>query len=197
MADLHPTSSIDVVASAVAGAEPDLREHSSSDGAVTLLFSDIEGSTAMLERMGDEAWFAFLRDHRAILCALVDTFGGTVIKSQGDGFMVAFPSAQAGLRCAIELQRTFTQHPEANHGNGLRVRIGVHAGEAIADSNDFHGLNVVIAARIADSAAGGEILVSSALKEFTEKDPAFSFGRKGSKPLKGLSGEHEIFAVRW
>ena len=194
---MQSPSSIAVVASAVAGEEPDLREHTSPDGAVTLLFSDIEGSTAMIERMGDQAWFAFLRDHGAIVRALVDTFGGSVVKSQGDGFMVAFPGARAGLRCAIELQRTFATHPGPDEANEVRVRIGGHTGEAIADSDDFHGLNVVIAARIADSAAGGEILVSSALKELTGNDPAFSFDSKGALPLKGLSSEQEVFAVRW
>lgn len=147
--------------------------------------------------MGDEPWFAFLRDHRAVVRALVDTFGGTIIKSQGDGFMLAFPSARSGLRCAIELQRTFAEQPGPEHRDRLCVRMGLHSGPAIADSNDFHGPNVVMAARIADSAGGGDIIVSSALKEYTETDPAFEFDGRGDLRLKGLSGEHEVFAVRW
>jgi class 3 adenylate cyclase len=192
-----PTSSIDAIASAIGAETIDISRHSSPDGAITLLFSDIEGSTEMLERMGDDAWFQFLSDHRTVVRALVETFGGTVIKSQGDGFMVSFPSAHAGLRCAIELQRTFSDHSGPEHRDKLRVRMGLHAGTAIADAEDFYGRNVVMAARIADSAGGGEILISSALKEYTETDPSFEFDSRGRFQLKGLSGEHDVYAVRW
>jgi class 3 adenylate cyclase len=185
-------SSIDVVASAVEGEPLDLGEHTSPDGAITLLFSDIEGSTALNERFGDRRWFEILRDHNAVVRGVAGSHDGTVVKSQGDGFMVAFPSAHSALRCAIELERTFAVSTEP-----LRVRIGMHSGFVIADADDFYGRNVVLAARIADRAAGGEILVSSAVKQYTETDPTFAFEPRGEFRFKGLRGEHLVYAVAW
>jgi class 3 adenylate cyclase len=189
-------SSIDVVASAVDPASLDLTEKSSPDGAITLLFSDIEGSTEIMEKVGEHRSFEVFRDHTALVRQLVDSFGGSVVKSQGDGFMVSFPSAHGGLHCAIEMQRTFDGHSIPEVGP-LKVRIGLHSGYVIADANDFFGRNVVLAARIADRARGGEILVSSSVKDYTETDPRVQFEDRGEHHLKGLVGEHSIYAVRW
>jgi class 3 adenylate cyclase len=189
-------SSIDAVASAVDPESLDLTEKSSPDGAITLLFSDIEGSTAIMERVGERRSFEVLRDHTSLVRQLVETFGGAVVKSQGDGFMVSFPSAHAGVHCAIEMQRTFDGHSVPDVGP-LKVRIGLHSGYVIADAEDFFGRNVVLAARIADRARGGEILVSSTVKDYTETDPRVEFEPRGEFHLKGLLGEHTIYAVRW
>ncbi|MEX2253324.1 MAG: adenylate/guanylate cyclase domain-containing protein [Thermoleophilaceae bacterium] len=189
-------SSIDAVASAVDPESLDLTERSSPDGAVTLLFSDIEGSTAIMERIGERRSFEVLRDHTSLVRQLVESFGGSVVKSQGDGFMVSFPSAHAGVHCAIEMQRTFDGHSVPDVGP-LKVRIGLHSGYVIADADDFFGRNVVLAARIADRAGGGEILVSSTVKDYTETDPRVEFEARGEFHLKGLVGEHTIYAVRW
>jgi class 3 adenylate cyclase len=189
-------SSIDAVASAVDPESLDLTEKSSPDGAITLLFSDIEGSTAIMERVGERRSFEVLRDHTSLVRQLVEAFGGAVVKSQGDGFMVSFPSAHAGVHCAIEMQRTFDGHSVPDVGP-LKVRIGLHSGYVIADAEDFFGRNVVLAARIADRARGGEILVSSTVKDYTETDPRVEFEPRGEFHLKGLLGEHTIYAVRW
>ena len=189
-------SSIDAVASAVDPESLDLTEKSSPDGAITLLFSDIEGSTAIMERVGERRSFEVLRDHTSLVRQLVESFGGAVVKSQGDGFMVSFPSAHAGVHCAIEMQRTFDGHSVPDVGP-LKVRIGLHSGYVIADAEDFFGRNVVLAARIADRARGGEILVSSTVKDYTETDPRVEFEPRGEFHLKGLLGEHTIYAVRW
>jgi class 3 adenylate cyclase len=189
-------SSIDAVASAVDPESLDLTEKSSPDGAITLLFSDIEGSTAIMERVGERWSFEVLRDHTSLVRQLVESFGGAVVKSQGDGFMVSFPSAHAGVHCAIEMQRTFDGHSVPDVGP-LKVRIGLHSGYVIADAEDFFGRNVVLAARIADRARGGEILVSSTVKDYTETDPRVEFEPRGEFHLKGLLGEHTIYAVRW
>ena len=85
----------------------DLGAQTSPDGAVTLLFSDIEGSTEIMERLGDRQWLDVLRDHDEIIRAQARSHEGTVVKSQGDGFMLAFSSAHAALQCAIELERAF------------------------------------------------------------------------------------------
>ena len=189
-------TSIDVVASAVKGEALDLGGHTSPDGAITLVFSDIEGSTELIEKLGERPWFDLVRDHNAIVRGVVGAHDGTVVKSQGDGFMLAFASAHAALRCAIEVERAFEEHPTDNT-HALRIRIGAHTGFVIADSDDFYGRNVVLAARIADQACGGEILVSEAAKQYTESDPSFRFEHRGEMRLKGLVGEHNVYGLLW
>ena len=191
------SSSIDVIASTVQAEHLDLRRHSSPAGAVTLLFTDIERSTEILEELGDERWFAILRDHNTIVFHAVQGFGGTIIKSQGDGYMVAFDSSHAALCSAIELQRAFARRRNSSSDPLLRLRIGLHAGSVIADDRDYFGRNVVLAARIADLGAGGEILVSSDLRQYTKTDPTFDYAPRGTFELKGLKGQHEVHSVRW
>ena len=194
---MRRSSSIDAIASTVQAEHLDLRRHSSPEGAVTLLFTDIERSTEILEELGDERWFEILRDHNTIVCHAVQSFGGTIIKSQGDGYMVAYASASAALASAIELQRAFARRRDSAKDPLLRIRIGLHAGSVIVDGRDFVGRNVVFSARVADLAAGGEILVSSDLRRYTESHPAFQYTPKGTFDLKGLKGKHELHAVRW
>jgi class 3 adenylate cyclase len=161
---------------------------------VTLLFTDIEGSTELMERLGERRAFELFRDHSVLVRQLVQARDGSVVKSQGDGFMVAFASSHAGLRCAIDLQRALAD-PDADPP--LRVRVGVHAGLVILDRDDFFGRNVVLAARIADDATGGEILVSETLKQQTETDPSFAFEPLGERSFKGLKGTHQVYRVPW
>jgi class 3 adenylate cyclase len=113
----------------------------------------------------------------------------------GDGFMVAFQSAKKGLDCAIAIQRAFDGH-NASDGEHVKVRIGLHAGETIKDGDDFYGKNVILASRVAGKAVGGEILVSSLLRQLVESSVgAAMFGEPREVELKGLSGTHTIFAV--
>ena len=196
MNPVNQLTSIDAVASAVQGEMLDLGGHTSPDGAITLLFSDIEGSTALIEELGERPWFDLVRNHNAIVRGVVRAHEGTVVKSQGDGFMLAFASAHSALRCAIEVERAFTDTP-AGRPDAFKIRIGAHTGFVIEDSDDFYGRNVVLAARIADKASGGEILVSSAAKQYTESDPTFRFEHRGELRLKGLVGEHSVYALAW
>jgi class 3 adenylate cyclase len=94
------------------------------------------------------------------------------------------------------MQRAFAERVFGD-GERLRIRIGLHAGAVIPDEDDFFGRNVVLAARIADRARGGEILVSSELKEYTEIDPSFAFEQLGELELKGLLGSHVVYSVAW
>ena len=190
-------SSIDRVERAVEREQPDLRSHAAPDGTVTLLFSDIEGSTAMTERLGDRRWIEVLRTHNAIVREQVKAQGGYEVKSQGDGFMLAFSSARRALTCAIEIQRALAAHAEKNPDDAVRVRIGLHTGEAIADAGDFYGRHVNLAARVGAAAAGGEILVSSLLRELTESSGDFTFDEGRDVQLKGIGGTHRVYAVMW
>ncbi len=195
-------TSIDAVAASVYIDKPDLRQHTAPDGTVTILFSDIEGSTAITERLGDQRWLTLLRGHNAIVRKRVAAHEGFEVKAEGDGFMLAFGSARKALECAVDIQRAFADRNESAD-EPIRVRIGLHTGEAIKEADaqtgrdDFYGKNVILAARIAGQAQGGEILVSSLLKELTESAGDIAFGEGREVELKGLSGQHHVFEVVW
>jgi class 3 adenylate cyclase len=189
-------TSIDTVARVVREEKPDLRSHAAPDGTVTLMFSDIEDSTVLTESLGDNAWQELLRKHNALIREQIKAHDGFEVKTMGDGFMVAFQSAKKGLDCAIAIQRAFAAHNAAD-GQHVKVRIGLHAGEAIKEGDDFYGKNVIMASRVAGKANGGEILVSSLLRSLVESSVgAGVFGEPREVELKGLSGTHTVFAVQ-
>ena len=195
---IDSTSTIDAVSSVVQSERPDLRGHAAPDGTVTIMFSDIEGSTQMTDRLGDHRWMEVLGLHDEILQREIAAEKGFVVKSAGDGFMVAFSSASRALRCCIAIQRALAAHnSEQDEDDQIRVRIGLHTGEAIRQADDFYGRNVILAARIGAAAHGGEILVSSVLKELTESSMAFRFTDERQLELKGLSGTYTVYSVAW
>lgn len=185
-------SSIDVIASALEPVTSALGRMSSPDGAVTLMLSDIADADQAAEALGPERWEQLIRDHHLLVEQLVSRHDGQVTKWQGDGFLASFNSAHAGLHAGVELQRTFTAGPSS-----LAIRVGVHSGFVMGNPEQMMGRNVVLAARIAGQAKGGEILVSSSAKDYTESDPSFRFEPHGEYHFKGLLGEHEVFSVRW
>jgi class 3 adenylate cyclase/Cdc6-like AAA superfamily ATPase len=190
-------TSIDVVAESVGRERPEIATHAAPDGTVTIMFSDIEDSTILTERLGDQAWQDLLRKHNMLIREQLRAHDGYEVKTMGDGFMVAFQSAKKGLDCAIAIQRAFDGH-DATDGEHVRVRIGLHAGEAIKDGDDFYGKNVILASRVAGNAAGGEILVSSLLRALVESSTdAALFSQPREVELKGLAGEHTLYAVGW
>ncbi len=190
-----PQTSIEAVVSAVEAQRPNLQPHAAPDGTVTLMFTDIEGSTAMTERLGDARAQDILRIHNAIIREEVGANEGFEVKSQGDGFMMAFSSARRALECAIAIQQTLAAHNAENMDEPIRVRIGLHTGEAIKEGEDFFGKTVILAARIACEASGGQILVSSLLKALVESSGEFAFGDGQEMELKGLAGVHQVFEV--
>jgi class 3 adenylate cyclase len=112
------------------------------------------------------------------------------VKFQGDGFLLAFPSARKALLCAVQLQRQF-------HDDELPVRMGLHTGEVIRDGDDLYGRNVILATRITDQALGGEILVSSLTKELTDSSGDMSFNDSREVELKGLNGTFHVWSLGW
>ncbi len=192
-----PQTSIEAVVSAVEAERPNLQPHAAPDGTVTVMFTDIEGSTAMTERLGDRRAQEVLRTHNAIIREQVGANEGFEVKSQGDGFMLAFSSARTALMCAIAIQQNFAIHEKAHPGEPIRVRIGLHTGEAIKEGEDFFGKTVILAARIACEASGGQILVSSLLKALVESSGEFEFGDAQEVELKGLAGVHQVSDVKW
>jgi eukaryotic-like serine/threonine-protein kinase len=186
--------SIERIAVDVEHDRPDLSSATAPNGTATILFTDIEGSTELTERLGDREWMALLAEHNEIVRAQAAEHSGFEVKSQGDGFMLAFASALDALRCAIGIQRALAGR---DTGPELRVRIGLHTGEPVREADDFYGKAVVLAARIASEARGSEILVSSLLRELTESSGEFAFEAPTDAQLKGLSGTYRLSAVRW
>jgi class 3 adenylate cyclase len=173
----------------------ELGQLSSPDGALTLMAADIDQAGVVAQQLGSDRWAALLRDHGTLVRQLVSHHGGQIVKAEADGFLVSFPSAHAGLHCAVELQRTLATRSRAPAAP--RLRTGLHSGFVIANPDQLLGRNVVLAARIAGQAKGGEILVSSTLKQYTEQDPSFHFEERGEFHFKGLHGQHLVFAVGW
>ena len=190
----NPTqlTSIDAIASALEPIGPSLNRFSSPDGAVTLMLGDIADAADAAARLGPERWEGLLRDHQLLVGQLVARHDGTVARFERDGFLASFSSAHAGLHAALELRRAFAGTPELD---ALAVRIGAHAGFVIANPEQLLGRNVVLTARIATLAKGGEVLVSSSLKHYTETDASFRFEPRGEFHFKGMLGEHEVFEV--
>jgi class 3 adenylate cyclase len=191
-------TSIDAVARVVESEQPKIGIHPAPDGTVTLMFSDIEDSAVLTERLGDQAWQRLLRTHNALIREQIRAYDGFEVKTMGDGFMVAFQSAKKGLDCAIAIQRAFAPTTDRSPATSepVKVRIGLHAGEAIKDNDDFYGKNVIMASRVAGQARGGEILVSALLWQLVESSvEAGTFSEPREVELKGLSGSHTVYAV--
>jgi class 3 adenylate cyclase len=193
---LRSRTPIERIVSWVEDEQPDLRRASAPDGTVTLLFSDIEGSSRLTERLGDAQWLDLLAAHNTIVRAQVDEHGGYEVKSQGDGFMVAFPAARQAVLCAVDIQRALLRRA-ARGDFPIRVRIGIHTGEAIRHGEDFFGRSVVLAARIADHAEGGDVLVSALVRELIASRDDIVTRPAGSAEFKGLDGRHPLFRVAW
>lgn len=190
-------NSVMAVARAVQSERPDLRSHSAPDGTVTILFTDIANSTHMTEELGDQRWIGLLRQHNDIVRTQTRRHGGFEVKSQGDGFMFAFSGGREAILCAIDLQKAFAAFNKEHPETPLRVRIGLHAGEAVREGQDFYGRNVVLAARIAAEAPAGSILISSLLKALTESAGDIRFGEAHTVQLKGLTGRQRLYEVLW
>jgi class 3 adenylate cyclase len=174
---------------AAAVAEPTL-------GAVhTILFTDMEGSTSLTQRLGDAKAQEVLRTHNAIVRDALKAHSGSEIKHTGDGIMASFASASRALQCAIAIQRAFAEHNESA-GEPIRVRIGLNAGEPIAEEKDLFGTAVIMAARIAAQAAGGEILVANVVRELAA-GKGFRFADRGEVALRGFEEPVRLYEVRW
>ncbi len=183
-----------VVSNAISRAR-DLGAQASFEGTVTILFSDIEDSSSLYERLGDLRAHDVVRVHNEIVRQQIAAHRGVEVKALGDSFMVAFPSARRAALCAIDTQRSFAAYCESHPNQPMRVRMGLHVGEAINESADFFGKTVILAARIAALARGGQILVSSTLRDLTMSAGDIRFASIGEKKLKGLAGTHHIFEI--
>ncbi|KLO36235.1 cyclase [Mycobacterium nebraskense] len=165
------------------------------DGRVVILFSDIEESTALNERIGDRAWVKLIAAHDKLVSDLVRQRSGHVVKSQGDGFMIAFARADQAVRCGIDLQRALRRDAKRKRHEEIRVRIGIHMGRSVRRGDDLFGRNVAMAARVAAQAVGGQILVSQPVRDALSGCDDIHFDGGRDVELKGFSGSYCLFAV--
>jgi class 3 adenylate cyclase len=181
--------------------EPGSKAASSDAGVLrTILFTDVEGSTELTDRLGDAKARELLREHEQVVREALKAHDGTEVKTMGDGFMASFSSATKALECAIAMQRAFSERNESAN-EPIKVRIGLNAGEPIAEDDpggrgDLFGASVNRAARIAAMAQGGEILVANVVRELTE-GKEFMFGDRGETALRGFDDPVRLFEVRW
>ena len=190
-------SSVEALALTVTMERPDLGLHSAPDGTVTIVFTDIEGSSAITETLGDQEAREVFRAHEAMIREQLAKHSGYEVKSMGDGFMLAFSSARRAVQCAISIQQRFASYSDQHPEHPLRVRMGLHAGEVVREEDDLYGKNVILASRIAAEASGGQILVSALLRELIESSGDIRFGEGRNVKLKGLSGTNRIYQVLW
>jgi class 3 adenylate cyclase len=187
-------TSIAAIIDSVGRTRPDFRAHADADGQVTLAFSDMEGFTEMTERLGDREALKIVQAHHAIVRAELAAHGGTEVELQGDGFLLAFADATRAVACAVALQRAFAHYSAQHRAQPIRVRIGLHTGQAIREAEGFFGKTVILTARIAAQARAGEILVSAATRAALVDVP-FEGSREAE--LKGLAGRYTLHAVAW
>lgn len=189
---LSLTTSLDKIERSVRADRPDVRPASAPDGTVTIVFSDLESSTVLLDRLGDTEFLRMLAWHDRIVRDTAEGHRGFVVQSQGDGFMLAFPSAAFALRASLVMRDRIA---EGFAGLPIRIRAGLHSGEAIKHDEDFYGRTVVIAARISALALGGEVLASDLVYALARGLGSFTFGSPRTATLKGLDGSFDLHPV--
>jgi class 3 adenylate cyclase/DNA-binding CsgD family transcriptional regulator len=164
---------------------------------VALLFTDLVGSTELLEHLGDDAAEDLRRIHFSLLRKAVADTGGHEVKSLGDGLMVSFPSVLGAVGCAVAMQRAVAAHSCVQPERALRIRVGVDVGEPVADEGDFFGTTVVVAKRLCDKAEGGQILASEIVAALLGNRGGFRFRPAGRLKLKGLAQPLPAVTVDW
>jgi class 3 adenylate cyclase len=160
----------------------------------TFVFTDIVGSTPLVEALGDDAWQELIRWHDQTLRTIFNRYGGTEVRQTGDGFFVAFEEASAAIEAAVTLQRSLAEH-RRGHGFAPQVRIGLHEAEASTRAIDFAGRGVHEAARIGSLAGGGQILAS--VKTVQSAATRFPISTPHSVTLKGVSQPIEVVTINW
>jgi class 3 adenylate cyclase len=161
----------------------------------TLLFTDLVNHTEMMRRIGDERGRDVLRDHERITRETLRQHGGAEVKSMGDGFMASFGSVSQAIECAISLQRAIAVRNERCEER-LDVRVGLNAGEPIADEGDLFGSTVILASRIAARAGAGEILIPEPLRHLLS-GKNYVYADRGETMLKGFEDAVRLYEVRW
>jgi class 3 adenylate cyclase len=184
------TTTLDNLVSSVLDSQAELTSKAGSEGTMTLVFTDVVESTLLTESIGDAAWAEVIGAHESAIRRITAAEGGIVVKFLGDGSMLAFESARAAVRTAIQIQ-TETLDTQFD------VRIGIHTGEVMRKAGDLLGLTVNKAARVAAAAPAAGIMLSSTTRDMIGSMDGFQFGEPQIVGLKGLSDTHQIVPIDW
>ncbi len=167
------------------------------DGAFrTVLFTDIENSTRLTQRLGDAESRALFRVHDEIVRDALAACNGAEVKNTGDGLMAVFISASQAIECATAVQRAIADYDTQNPDKAFQVRIGISAGEPVVEGHDFFGAAVQLARRVCDSAAAGQILVANVVRDLCA-GKGFRFEDHGETVLKGFDEPVRLHEVPW
>jgi pimeloyl-ACP methyl ester carboxylesterase len=176
---------LDEVERLLTGAEPTKNRDRSFS---TVMFTDIVQSTELAGQLGDQRWKHLLAAHDQFIRAHLDTYQGREIKSLGDGFLATFDGPVRGVRCAAEIAKGIKDL-------GIRIRVGLHAGECVEMGTDIGGVTVHVAARVADAAGAGEVLITDAVKGLVA-GAGISVLDRGTRTLKGVPDPQRLFALQ-
>lgn len=156
---------------------------------VAIVFTDLEDFTAYTAEVGDAAARDYLEQHHRLVGPVIRSRGGRVVKRIGDGLLLVFTAAEAAVLAALEIEAL-------DHG-ALRLRAGIHHGEVVPLGDDIVGNDVNLAARVADSAAGGEVLATASVRDAVTDLPTVEFGDATARTFKGIDTAVDVMAVRW
>ena len=166
-----------------------------TEGTVTIMFTDVEGSTSLLSTRGFTESHEIMKAYEQIIDEKVGEHAGRRIKGLGDGFMVSFGSTRHGVECALDIQRTIAEYSKLNPERKIRIRIGINTGEVVEEAGDIFGAAVNVAARVAGKAKGGEILVSDVVRALVGPVAEIKFEYRGHYKLKGFPDRWRLHEV--
>jgi class 3 adenylate cyclase len=170
---------------------------STASATATIMFTDIVGSSSMMERLGDREGRSVLSLHDEIVRHEVTAHEGVEVKALGDGFMITFRSVGRGLACAGAIQKDLALYDERKPDAPISVRIGLTVGEPVESREDLFGMSVIMAARISAMARGGHVLLSQVAYALASSSGDFRFKTIGQVELKGIAGRHELYELLW
>lgn len=153
----------------------------------TILMTDLVGSTALAERLGDRVWRETIADHNGDLRAILERFGGSEVKTTGDGMLATFPSAERAVMAGLAARDSALKR-------GLAIRTGLHTGEVARQGGDIRGIAVHVAARVMALASAGEVFTSATTHDLAEAAPV-TYADRGRHVLKGISGQRQVYSV--
>jgi adenylate cyclase len=168
----------------------------SSGGLVTILFTDIEGSTTLTRTLGDSAAQSIVRAHDEVVRSALRSSGGTEIKHTGDGIMASFPLASSAIEAAVAIQQAVAERNARPGASSFHIRVGLNAGEPVAEGADLFGTSVQLARRVCDAGEPGSIVVTDVVRQLAA-GKGFLFADTGEVALKGFEDPVRLYQVRW
>jgi pilus assembly protein CpaF len=166
-----------------------------TEGTVTIMFTDMEGSTNLLSTRGFTESHEIMKAYETIIDEQVAEHAGRRIKGLGDGLMVSFGSSRHGVECALDIQSAIAEYSKQNPERKIRIRIGINTGEVVEEAGDIFGAAVNVAARVAGKAKGGEILVSDVVRQLVGPLAEIKFDYRGAYKLKGFPDRWRLHKV--